>query len=86
MSAPRPGRLTAGKEPVPILQESGLALAPVSTGTDSLALTGIRSSERPARSESLYRLRYTSDRRNWYQCDIRQDRKIFGKELTYTET
>jgi hypothetical protein len=36
----------------------GWALGPVWTGSENLALTGIRSSDRPARSESLYRPRY----------------------------
>ena len=31
---------------------------PVWTGAENLASTGIRSPDRPARSESLYRLRY----------------------------
>ena len=57
-SAPRSGRFTPGKDPVPIVQEAGWAPGPVWTGSESLASTGIRSPDRPARSESLYRLRY----------------------------
>ena len=56
--APRPGRFTPGKDPVPIVQEAGWAPGPVWTGTENLASTGIRSPDRPARSESLYRLSY----------------------------
>jgi hypothetical protein len=56
--ASRPGRLTPGKVPVPIVQEAGWALGPVWTGAENLARTGIRSPDRPARSESLYRLSY----------------------------
>ena len=33
-------------------------LGPFWTGAENFAVTGIRSPERPARSESLYRLRY----------------------------
>jgi hypothetical protein len=44
------------REPVPIVQEAGWAPGPVWTGTASLALTDIRSPDRPARSESIYRL------------------------------
>ena len=55
-SAPRPGRFTPGKDPVPIVQEAGWAPGPVWTGAENLAPTGIRSPDRPARSESLYRL------------------------------
>ena len=57
-STPRPGRFTPGKVPVPIVQESGLSPGPLWTGAENLALTGIRSPNRPARSESLYRLSY----------------------------
>ena len=55
-STPRP-RFTPGKDPLPILQESGWAPGPVWTGgksrphRDSIP-------DRPARSQSLYRLSY----------------------------
>jgi hypothetical protein len=55
--APRP-LFTPGKDPVPILQEAVWAPGPVWTGVDNLAPTGIRSPDRPTRSQSLYRLRY----------------------------
>ena len=45
-------------DPVPIIQEAGRAPGPVWTGAENLASTGIRSPDRPSRSESLYRLRY----------------------------
>jgi len=48
---------TPGKDPVPIVQEAGWASGPVCTGAENLAPTGIRSLDRPARSQSLYRLR-----------------------------
>ena len=54
---PRP-HLTPGKDPVPIVQEAGWASGPVWTGAENLASTGIRSPDRPARRQSLYRLRY----------------------------
>jgi hypothetical protein len=53
---PRP-HSTLGKDPVPIVQEAGWAPEPVWTGAENLAPTGIRSPDRPARSQSLYRLR-----------------------------
>jgi len=57
-SASRPGRsLPHGKDPVPIVQEAGCASGPVWTGVENLTPTGIRSPDRPARSQSLYRLR-----------------------------
>ena len=43
--------------PVPIVQEDGWIPGPVWTGAENLA-TGIRSPDRPARTVSLYRLRY----------------------------
>jgi len=54
---PRP-LFTPGKEPVPIVQEAGWAPGPVWTGAENLAPTGIRSPDRPARSQSPYRLCY----------------------------
>ena len=53
-----PAALPPGKDPVPIVQEAGWVLGPVWTGAENLASTGIRSPDRPARSESLYGLRY----------------------------
>jgi hypothetical protein len=47
-----------GKIPVPILQEAGWAPGLVWTGAENLAPTGIRSPDRPARSQSLCQLRY----------------------------
>ena len=57
-STPSSGRFTLGKEPVPIVQEAGWAPGPVWTGAENLASTGIRSPDRPALVESLYRLSY----------------------------
>jgi hypothetical protein len=58
-SASRHGRsLPPGTDPVPIVQEAGWAPGPVWTGAENLAPTGIRSPDRPARSQSLYRLGY----------------------------
>ena len=54
---PRP-LFTPGKDPVPIVQEAGWAPGPVWRGAENLAATGIRSPDRPARSQSLYRLSY----------------------------
>jgi hypothetical protein len=49
---------TKDKDPVTIVQEAGWAPGPVWTGAENLAPTGIRSPDRPTRSQSLYRLRY----------------------------
>ena len=49
---------TPRKVPVPIVQEAGWAPGPVWTGAENLAHTGIRFPDCPARSQSLYRLRY----------------------------
>ena len=62
VSAPRPGRFTPSKDPVPIVQEAGWAPGPFWSGAENLAFTGIRSPDRPARSESLYRLSYPGRR------------------------
>jgi hypothetical protein len=50
--------LYPGKDPVPIVQEAGWAPGPVWTCAKNLAATGIRSPDRSARSQSLYRLNY----------------------------
>ena len=57
-SAPRPGRFTPGKDPVPNVPVAELASGPLWTGTENLGPTGIRSPDRPASSGSPYRLRY----------------------------
>jgi hypothetical protein len=57
---PRP--LYPGNNPVPTVQEAGLAAGPDWTGVEHLTPTGNRSPDRPARSESLYRLRYPGTR------------------------
>jgi len=49
---------TPGKDPVPIVQEAGWAPGPVWTGAENLAPTRIRSPDRPACSQLLYRLSY----------------------------
>ena len=54
-----PATLPPGRDPVPIVPEVGWAPGPVWTGAENLARTGIRSPDRPARSES-YRLSYPS--------------------------
>ena len=53
-----PAALPPGKDPVPIFYEADWAPEQVWTGAGNLASAGIRSPNRPARSESLYRLSY----------------------------
>ena len=57
-------RCTPGKDTVPIVREAGWAPEPVWTGKENLAPTGIRSPNRSARSQSLYRLRYAAHNLN----------------------
>jgi hypothetical protein len=49
---------TPEKDPVPIVQEARWVPGPVWTSAENLAPTGIKSPDRPVRSQSLYRLRY----------------------------
>ena len=66
----RPGRFNPRKYGIPIVQEAGSAPGPAWTGAENLAPppTGTRSPDRPARSESLYRLSYrVHTNPNWYQ-------------------
>jgi len=53
-----PAASTPGKYAVPILHDAEWAPGPVWTGAENLAPAGIRSQDRPARSQSLYRLSY----------------------------
>jgi len=46
------------KDPVPIVREAGWGPGPVWTSVENLSPTGIRSPDRPARSQTLYRLSY----------------------------
>ena len=56
-ATPRPLYIWKGN-PVPIVQEALRAPGPVWMGMENLAATGVRTPDRPARNESLYRLRY----------------------------
>jgi hypothetical protein len=59
-STPHPGRFTPLNYPVPNVRVN-VAWWPagqVSTGAENLVPIGFRSSDRPARTESLYRLSY----------------------------
>jgi len=60
---------TPGKDPVPIVQEAGWAPGSVWTGAENLVHTGTRSPDRPARSQSLYRLRYPAHNVRWEGVD-----------------
>jgi hypothetical protein len=68
-TTPRP--LYPRKDPVLIVQEAGRAPGPVWTCAKNLVQTGIRSPDRPARSQSLYRLRYTAHNVNPVLQEIR---------------
>jgi hypothetical protein len=61
-TTPRP--LYPEKDPVPIVQEAGWAPGPVWTCEKNLAPTRIRSPDRPARSQSLYRIMIYRDEKN----------------------
>jgi len=61
-STPRLGRFVPGKDPIPIVQEGGWATRPVWKDAENLGSNGIRAPDRPACSESLYRLSYSAHR------------------------
>jgi len=54
----RPGHFTPGKDKLLIVYEAGWATGSGLTGAQKLPAAGIRSSNRPARSETLHRLSY----------------------------
>ena len=89
-SASRPGLFTPEKDPVPILQEAGRAPGPVWTGAEKFAPTGIRSSDRPASSQSLYRLRYPApcpSVSGWFfQCRNEENTLASTESVTSTLT
>jgi len=72
---PRP-LFTPEKDPVPILQKAEWDPGPVWKGAENLAPDGIRYPDRPARSQSLYRLRYPAhvginiELHNYFRCAI----------------
>ena len=60
---------TPGEDPVHIVQEAGWDPGPVWACAENLAPTGIRSQDRPACSQSLYRLSYPAQYSNKDQQD-----------------
>ena len=62
--------LLLGKDPVPIVWGAGWASGSVWTGEESLAPTGIRSSDRSPRSELLYRLSYHGTTTRAYEHNL----------------
>ena len=61
-----PAAFSPAKDPVPIVKDAGLAPGPVWIGAENLAPTGIRSPDVPARSESFYRVSYSTNIRTEY--------------------
>jgi hypothetical protein len=59
-SASRPGRFLPSERSGTHCTGGWGAPGPVWTGAENVAPTGIRSPDRPARSQLLYRLRYTA--------------------------
>ena len=77
----RPGRFNPGKDTVPIVQEAGWAPGPVWTGAENLAPTSIRSPDRPARSQSLYRLSYPETCSSFYTCYVYCITECIGRKI-----
>ena len=80
MRAQRHAPAAAGKGTVPIVQEAVWAPGPVWKGAENLAFTGIRSPNRPARSQSLYRLRYPA-----HNEEEKHSRNILTLLLTFLQ-
>jgi len=59
-----PAALTPGKTRYPLYRRLGGPLDRFAWGAENLSLITIRSPDRPARSESLYRLSYPGQSRN----------------------
>ena len=86
-STPRPGRFTPGKDPDTHCIGGWVGSRAGLDGCEHFAPTGIRSPDRPARSELLYRLRYPgppsgeSNKQNWDSSDCLFPRKPFRLPL-----
>ena len=80
MRAQRHAPAAAGKDTVPIVQEAVWAPGPVWKGAENLAFTGILSPNRPARSQSLYRLRYPA-----HNEEEKHSRNILTLLLTFLQ-
>jgi len=71
--------------PVAMVKEAGWAPGPVWTGAEELALAGIRSSDRPAPSNSLYRLSHPGPPKNGgniHQITLRHFSQVMKTEAT----
>jgi hypothetical protein len=55
------------RDSLPLVQRAGWVPGPVWTGAESFSPTGLRFPERPARSESQYRLQYPGQ---WRACVV----------------
>jgi hypothetical protein len=77
---------TPRKDPIPIVQEAGWAPGPVWTGAENLVPTGIRSPDRPARSQSLYRLRSPAHLRKKASTLMRFCRACLFSDLNVSPT
>jgi len=82
---PRP-HFTPGKDSVPIVQEAGWAPGPVWTGAENLAPNGIRSPDRPARRQSLNRLRYPAHQDIPNQVVMSPGKSVFVSHYTMFST
>jgi hypothetical protein len=68
-----PGHFTSGKDPIPTER----APWPVWMGVENLAPNGIRSLDRPARSQSLYRLRFLAHNAKYESYSFRRNVQYF---------
>jgi len=78
--------LPAGKTQYPLYRRLRGAPGPVSTGAENLATTRFRSPNRPARSQSLYRLRYPANlcTNKLYLLRLTQHRVIVVQSVTFS--
>jgi hypothetical protein len=81
-SAPRPGRLVPGKDPVPVAQEAGWSSKPVWIGAENLVPSGIRFPDLPAarkyltvpisKQPSLYLQNILRSKNNFWKLNFRK--------------
>jgi len=63
VGGPRSAAFTPERDSVPVLWEADWVPGPVWAGVENPVPTGIRSPDRPARSQTLHRLHYPGPRR-----------------------
>jgi hypothetical protein len=80
-----PAALRLVKTRCPLYRRLGGSPGPFWTGAENIAVTGIRSFDRPARSKSLYRLSYLGPQRRYIMLKIKLNVGFLSSLLSTVE-